>query len=184
MDRVRQKERQQDKKKSEYGKDSSLLCRPDVRLCAGLPVQASGTGLVWWSLLTAQEEQLCTGPQLYCSHLRCGTNTHPSLFTFVVDACLLAFVYTCCFWWCPMTDIALLGRHFQIVVSGSWWSSWGVRGARNNKHFEGTITFPASCRTTMHLMSARPLADNLPEAEANFPMKKGCCSKKFKEGND
>lgn len=167
MDRVRQKERQQDKKKKKkkvgVWEGFLLLCCPDVRLRAGLPVQASGTGPVWWSLLTAQEEQLCTGPQLCCSHLRCGTNTHRSLFTFVVVCALCLFTCFCVhvlfFWWCPMTDMALLGRHFLIVVSGSWWSSWGVRDARNNKHFEETITFQAFCRTTMHLMSARPLAD-------------------------
>lgn len=35
------------KKKSEFRNDPSLLCSPDVRLCAGLPVQAFGTGLAW-----------------------------------------------------------------------------------------------------------------------------------------
>lgn len=75
-------------KKNQNGNDH-LLCSPDVRLCAGLPVQAFGTGPAWWSPLTAQGEQLCTGSQFCCSQLRCGTNRYRSLFTHGQRVCIM-----------------------------------------------------------------------------------------------
>lgn len=53
------------------------------------PVQAFGTGPAWWSLLTAWGEQLCTGPELCRSQLRCGTNRYRSLFTHGRCVCIV-----------------------------------------------------------------------------------------------
>lgn len=80
------------------------------------PVQAFGTVPAWWCLPTAQGEQLCTGPQLCRSQLRCGTNRYRSLFSHGLYVCVvlvyLLSVYVLFFWWSPMTSIVPHGHHF------------------------------------------------------------------------
>lgn len=98
------------------GNDPSLLCSPDVRLCAGLP----STGL-WDSPSLVKPTDSTRRTAVHRSSALPLTaqmwDKQIPLFVYTWSlymccACLLAFCVCVVFWWSPMTTIVLHGHHF------------------------------------------------------------------------